>query len=210
MNTEYEKIEKDIQAYSISKHSLDEKILYVLSEKIKNIFFDKTMPVLSTANNYGCVYIIIALLTMLTSRQVNTGIYIIIALALGSILGEGIIKHIIKRCRPIGKYGYNYLIKIPPSYSFPSGHTTSSFAVLGVLWRLDSNYKYWVLILAVLISFSRIYLHVHYPSDIIAGIILGLICSKLTFVFLSKLPPKHFIISSAYFYLSRLSKVVFS
>lgn len=210
MNTEYEKIEKDIQAYSISKHSLDEKILYFLSEKVKNIIFDKTMPVLSTANNYGCVYIIIALLTMLTSKQVNTGIYIIIAMTLGSILGEGIIKHIIKRCRPISNYKYSFLIKVPPSYSFPSGHTTSSFAVLGVLWSLNSNYKYWALILAVLISFSRIYLHVHYPSDIIAGIILGLICSKLTFMVLSKLPSKHFIISYIYFYIYKFGKVVFS
>lgn len=179
---------RDRQTLYCSIYNLDNRLLYILSEKIKNTFFDKFMPILSRINDYGGVYIVFSLLTILISKEKNTGLYIIVALMLGSLLGEGIIKHIIKRCRPINSYKHRFLIKIPPSYSFPSGHTTSSFAVLGVLWSVNSDYKYLVLILALLISFSRLYLHVHYPTDIIGGILLGLLCSKMTFVVVNRLP----------------------
>ena len=95
-------------------------------------------------------------------------------LAWAHLMGEIIIKHIVKRVRPCHTLDDDeQLIDRPRFYSFPSGHTTASFAMVGV-----------ALMLAMLIAFSRIYLRVHYLTDVIAGMILGLtcgICSVLIF-----------------------------
>jgi hypothetical protein len=56
MNNEYEKIDKSVEIYNTTVYSLDDRILYILSEKIKNVLFDKTMPLFSTINDYGCIY----------------------------------------------------------------------------------------------------------------------------------------------------------
>ena len=92
-------------------------------------------------------------------------------------------KHIVKRGRPCGlKRSVGSLIAKPPSYFFPSGHTVSSFAVEGVLSVNFNKYKLIFIVLAILIAFSRLYLNVHYPTDIIAGIAIGLLCSKLIYI----------------------------
>lgn len=158
---------------------IDNKMLHFCSVRIRNVLFDRSMPIITRSNDYGQVYIILSLIFILIAHRTTEGVNIIIALAFGAICGEGILKHIVKRNRPV-KYQEqdNYLISKPKSFSFPSGHTTSSFAVLGVLWYMNSDFKYLVLFIAVLVSFSRLYLYVHYPTDVIAGIILGLICAK--------------------------------
>ncbi|NLZ48864.1 MAG: phosphatase PAP2 family protein, partial [Clostridiales bacterium] len=71
-------------------------------------------------------------------------------------------------------------ISKPSSFSFPSGHTGFSFAATGVLAKYFRKYRIPLFILASLMAFSRVYLCVHYPSDIIGGIILGLICSQIS------------------------------
>lgn len=96
---------------------------------------------------------------------------------ISEILGEEILKHIFKRIRPSA---VNLLIAKPVSYSFPSGHATSSFAAAGVLVKYFKKYAFEFLSLASLIAFSRSYLYVHYLTDVLAGIVLGLICSAIT------------------------------
>ena len=107
-------------------------------------------------------------------------------LAWAHLMGEIIIKHIVKRVRPCHTLDDDeQLIDRPRFYSFPSGHTTASFAMVGVaLMRCKVITFMSILMLAMLIAFSRIYLRVHYLTDVIAGMILGLtcgICSVLIF-----------------------------
>jgi undecaprenyl-diphosphatase len=159
--------------------SLDKALLELFSQGIKNGFFDVLMPFISSINNQGDVWIALAIILMINKniKIRRLGITILIALALGAILGDQILKNLIARPRPIGEeFDFNFIIKLPKSYSFPSGHTASSFAVFGVFLFSKARYKYWVLLLASLIAFSRMYLHVHYPSDIIGGIVLGILC----------------------------------
>ncbi len=161
---------------------IDKLLLNFLSQGIKNSFFDILMPFFSIINNHGEVWIALSIILMINknTRIRRLGISVLIALALGEILGNEILKNIIARPRPIGaEFNFNFIIKLPKSYSFPSGHTTSSFAAFGVFLFSKARYKYWVLALASLIAFSRLYLHVHYPSDVLAGILLGLLCGKL-------------------------------
>jgi undecaprenyl-diphosphatase len=160
-------------------YSLDKTLLRFFSEGIKNGFFDVIMPFFSFINNHGEVWIALAIILMINknTRVRRLGITVLIALAFGNIIGEQILKNLIARARPIGEeFNFNFIVSLPKSYSFPSGHTTSSFAVFGAFLFSKARYKYWVLLLASLIAFSRMYLHVHYPSDILGGIVLGLLC----------------------------------
>jgi undecaprenyl-diphosphatase len=121
---------------------------------------------------------------MITPKYRKVGILTICALILSSILGEGLIKHLVKRPRPfIADPAVQLLIAKPLSYSFPSGHTTSAFAAAGIIVKMVKRYRAYVITLALLIAFSRMYLFVHYPTDIVGGIILGLVCSKIVIYF---------------------------
>jgi undecaprenyl-diphosphatase len=170
---------------------IDNKILNLCSLKMENKYFDKIMPIITKSNDYGKVYILLALFSIVINYKRIEAINILIALVLGVLLGEGLLKHIIKRGRPIEKkLDRDLLVKSPRTSSFPSGHTTSSFATIGVLWFMNSGFFYVFLVMAILIAFSRIYLYLHYPSDVFAGIILGLVCGKMVMLLSSNI---HFI-----------------
>ena len=140
----------------------------------KNRFIDKLMIAVTLSGELGIIWIIISFFLFSRTKYTKEAIMVLLAIALASILGEGIIKHIVKRKRPFIK---NNIIKLmiaqPGTYSFPSGHTASSFAAATVFIRTDMRLTYLIVVIAILISFSRLYLRVHYLSDVIGGIILG-------------------------------------
>ena len=109
------------------------------------------------------------------------GIAILIALAFGAILGSFVLKPLIARPRPFHSMEeLSLLIKSPTGFSFPSGHTMSSFSAAYILNYINKKFGYFAIPLAILIAFSRLYLYVHFPSDILAGAILGILISYLT------------------------------
>ena len=102
----------------------------------------------------------------------------IFALAFTQTLCELILKHIVRRERPVWKLAdEEQLIHRPKYYSFPSGHTSASFCVVSVaLMRCSPITTLIVFICAVMIALSRVYLRVHYLSDVLVGMVLGLVC----------------------------------
>lgn len=168
---------------------VDNTIFRWINIKFSNKTFDKIMPVITSAGNLGIVWITISVLLMTKKDYRRLGQMILTALVITTIIGEGIIKNIVKRKRPF--YGDNdkeLLISKPITYSFPSGHTASSFAVATVFIKTDNAASLEIILLAGLIAFSRIYLGVHYPSDVIGGGIIGVLCGLITVViFLGKL-----------------------
>ncbi len=113
------------------------------------------------------------------------------ALIISVLFTDVTIKQFIQRARPITEYPItNPLIKIPTTFSFPSGHTSSSFAAAWVLYRSMDKYNVLYLILAASIAFSRMYLYVHYPSDIVGGILVGIISATLSMVLVNKYTKK--------------------
>ncbi|MBP2032828.1 undecaprenyl-diphosphatase [Clostridium algifaecis] len=165
----------------------DNYILYVVKKYMQNKYFDRVMPIVTSMGNGGFIWITIAGILILDKQYRAIGNIVILTLIISTIVGEGIVKHIVRRVRPCNyqnSINFNLLITKPMSYSFPSGHTLSSFAVAEVLSMYFSQYKLIFMGIALLIAFSRIYLYVHYPTDVIAGIIIGILCSKLIFIVL--------------------------
>lgn len=159
---------------------IDFNILIFIHNTTPNIIFDKVMLCITLLGNMGMVWIIISILLVLNRKYRYVGIMCMASLILAAILGEGILKNIIQRPRPFSQVpAVSILITKPMSYSFPSGHTASSFAVAGIISNTLRKYKIYAILLATLIAFSRLYLFVHYPSDILAGILLGVMCSRI-------------------------------
>lgn len=160
--------------------TVDVKILSFINNKLHHRTLDKIMPLITALGNGGIVWLAMSLYFISNVNYRAQGYMIIAALTLTTIIGEGIIKHIIRRTRPlINMLERKLLISKPLTYSFPSGHAASSFAAAGIFIAMDNKLSVLVLILASLIAFSRIYLNVHYPTDVLIGAVLGLICSKI-------------------------------
>ena len=165
---------------------LDLKVLEKVAN-IKSSFLDQIMVFITKLGNNGFIWIAISVPFLINKKHRLYGIKIILALILTAFIGEFIIKRIVGRIRPSGNiHPDDLLIKNPKSYSFPSGHTSSSIASASILLFSYGLIILPIFILAILIAFSRIYLKVHYLSDVLAGAFLGLTCG--TFI--------HFIIST--------------
>jgi undecaprenyl-diphosphatase len=164
--------------------SFDWGILNFINNYLHNPLLDKSMVMLTSLGDRGLIWILIAFALLITPKYRKIGFMTLCALAFSSILADEVLKQLIQRPRPfIIDPNVQLLITKPLSYSFPSGHTASSFAAAVILVRTEKKYRGYIISLASLIAFSRIYLFVHYPTDIIGGIIVGLLCSKIVFYF---------------------------
>ena len=168
--------------------NIDNSILLFIKNNMHSDIMDGAMVTITSLGNGGAIWIIIAVLLMINKKYRKISFIVLGALILCTILGEEILKYVIQRIRPcVDIPVINMLIAKPLSYSFPSGHSASSFAAAGVLSKYFKKYTLVFFTLASLIAFSRLYLYVHYPTDVLAGIILGLICSKASIYIFNKI-----------------------
>ena len=142
---------------------------------------DQVMCFITSLGNGGMIWIALGVLMLLIPRTRKSGLVVLTALVLDLILCNGILKHLFARVRPCDvNTVIQLLIPRPTDYSFPSGHTAAAFAATSALFFAGEK-KLWkpALILAVLIAFSRLYLYVHYPTDILGGMIIGTACGYM-------------------------------
>ena len=150
---------------------------------------DWLMPLITALGNAGAVWIISAAILLCMKKWRKTGVEMLVALAIAAVIGSLILKPLVGRERPFNDNDFAGLLITPPTdFSFPSGHTSSSVAAAVVLLRRDKRLGIPALALAVLIAFSRLYLYVHYPSDVLAGAALGVIAAFLAGWLVSKIP----------------------
>jgi len=151
-------------------------------QKIHNPLLDKIMPKI-TQLGYHCwfwVVLIVVLLILPFNRKM--GLQAAISLLLTYLFCKHILKPEIMRCRPCWlEPDIPMLIKSPKDYSFPSGHSNAAFAVAVAIFSRSKRLGIPVLILASLIAFSRMYLFVHWPTDIIGGIVTGTIGAVISY-----------------------------
>lgn len=140
---------------------------------------DVIMPVITSLGNAGIIWII--LLVVLLIQRKKSGVILLAALLIEVVLCNGIVKNLVARTRP---YDVNTAVKLlaakPHDYSFPSGHTAASFTSVAALYWAGEK-KLWkiTLVLAIAIAFSRLYLYMHYPTDVLGGIFLGVFSGYL-------------------------------
>lgn len=154
----------------------DDKMLLRLAQK-RTPLLNKIMIIITTFGNNGYVWFAISLPMLLMNRMRLTGFTMLFAMMVAWLMSEITIKNIVRRVRPCKKDFEKYLlIKDPPQYSFPSGHSATSFAVSTAMFFTCQYLFIPTLILAFLIAFSRVYIMVHYPTDVICGAAVGIIC----------------------------------
>lgn len=159
---------------------IDELILFYLQNNIKNPMLDRIMMFLSSLGNNGFLWIMTALLLVIFKRSRKCGICLLCSVYLAMLLGDGILKPLFGRVRPCNVFlQVKLLLPAPHTPSFPSGHTMVGFAAAKILSYYNNPGGYAAYVLAALIAFSRMYLFVHYPSDILGGIIFGTLNSIL-------------------------------
>ena len=144
-------------------------------QKLHTPFLDEVMKGITFLGESGWFWILVAVLLFCQKRTRKIGLAVALSLAVGLLLGNIILKPLIARQRPCWLDGsIPLLIASPRDFSFPSGHTLASFegAVSIFLYRRD--WGLWALALAVLIAFSRLYLFVHFPTDVLAGAVLAI------------------------------------
>lgn len=158
-----------------------------LIQKIQSPFLDFWIPKLTALGNGGILWIILALVLLLIPKTRRCGISLVIALLLVFLLGNCLLKPLLARPRPFMQSADVTLLIPPPSdFSFPSGHTYSGIAAAIVIWYYHRRWGIAAMILALLIAFSRLYLMVHFPSDILGGILLGIFCAITAITFTNK------------------------
>ena len=136
---------------------------------------DVVVPLITRLGDAGIIWIILTVLLLIIPKTRKTGVIMMAALLVDVLLCNVFIKNLVARTRPFDvNTAVQLLVAKPRDYSFPSGHTAASFASVTALY-LAREKKMWkaALVLAVLIALSRLYLYVHYPTDIIGGVIFG-------------------------------------
>ncbi len=166
--------------FSFLAEGFDLPVLDWIAEHLRCAFLDAVMPAITVLGNAGLFWIAAAIVLLLIPKHRKTGLGIGAALILGLIVCNIIMKPAFARIRP---YDYQWehfgvqiqlLISAQHDFSFPSGHTLASFEAATVLLLHDKRLGIPALILACLIAFSRLYLYVHYPTDVLFSIGMGI------------------------------------
>lgn len=149
------------------------------------------MILVSTLGNAGLIWILTGIVMLIPKKTRQCGITMLIAMAFSFLLGNIILKNLIARARPFMlDETVKLLIPQPGEFSFPSGHTLNSFTAATVIFLHFRKPGIGALIFAGLIAFSRMYLFVHFPTDIIGGLILGVLDGVLITFLVRKIAKK--------------------
>lgn len=175
--------------------AFDWGILHWIQNTIACPFLDAVVPKLTMLGNAGFIWILAGLALLCSKKYRRQGALVLMGLLAGLLVGNIVLKNLVARPRPCWlDPSVQLLIASPTDYSFPSGHTLSSTIATTILTKTDRRFGYAAIPLAMLIALSRLYLYVHFPSDVLIAALLGLLIGELTFRYggrlLDKMPHK--------------------
>lgn len=148
-------------------------ILDFIRENLTCGFLNGLMVFFTRLGDGGFVWIILGLFCLFSSKRKKAGAAITVSLVLALFIGNLLLKNLAARPRPFHIKDVALLIPAPYGYSFPSGHTTASFAAAVSLWKFRKKEGTAALALAAVIGFSRMYLYVHFFTDVLCGAAIG-------------------------------------
>ncbi|MDD3221265.1 MAG: phosphatase PAP2 family protein [Clostridia bacterium] len=160
---------------------IDYRILLFIQEHLRFDWLTGPLVAISHLGNSGWFWIALCILLLIPKRTRMMGVCGLLALAVGALITNVALKNIVARIRPYDQFGdLILLLERQSDFSFPSGHSCSSFAAACALcWSADNKNLRRLgsvsVVLAAAIAWSRLYVAVHFPSDVIAGILLGML-----------------------------------
>ena len=166
--------------WSAMAEAFDLPILEWIAANLKCGFLDKVMPLITLLGDAGIFWIACSVVLICFPKTRKTGLAMGISLLIGLLVCNVTLKPLVARIRPydyqMQHFGKEVLLLVEGmhDYSFPSGHTIASFEAATALMIGNKKLGIPAMILAVLIAFSRLYLYVHYPTDVLASIVLGI------------------------------------
>lgn len=165
----------------------DTAVLDFIQTHLKCEFLDPIMLIITYLGEKGALFLAAGIVMLFFRKTRTTGILVLASIALAFVVGELGLKTLIARPRPFTVRPDIVLsIDIPSGTSFPSGHSSSVFAGTTVLLARDKRFGIPALVVALLVVFSRLYYYVHYPSDIIAGMLLGILSAVVLMIVFRK------------------------
>lgn len=169
-------------------YEFDHAILLFIQENFRVDFLTPIMETSSTLVNAGLFWILLSVVLICFKKTRMIGVVTLSSIAFCFLINNIVLKNVVARARPFDTYNDIIpLIAKPTDYSFASGHTTCSFAAAVPLSRfLNKPLAIVSLAFATLVSFSRLYLGVHYPTDVLTGIAIGTFGSLLIYYLYSK------------------------
>lgn len=154
---------------------LEFSVLYAL-QALHTPWLDRIMQLITSLGNVGGIWVVSGIILLLFRKTRRMGIAVLLSLLIGFLVGNLFLKPVVARARPCWlNPDVPLLIAVPRDYSFPSGHSMSAFAASLSIYYGNTCWGRAALVLAFLIACSRLYLFVHFPSDVICGILLGII-----------------------------------
>ena len=155
---------------------MDGQILLFIQENIRNALGDVFFKGITHLGDGGIFWILLTVLLLCFRQTRRAGIYSACALIGSLVINNLILKNLIARIRPYEVVeGLKCIVALAKDYSFPSGHTGASFAsAVAIYPNIPKKYAVLLIILASLIAFSRLYVGIHYPTDILGGLVTGI------------------------------------
>ena len=158
---------------------IDGGILLWIQEFLRNGILNLVVPAYTHLGDTGMLWIVLTILLLIPKKTRRAGMASAVALVLSLLCTNIVLKHLVSRPRPwLDVVGLIPLVAEPDPNSFPSGHTSAALAAACAWWRtLPARWMKWLaLAMAVLMGLSRLYVGVHYPSDVLAGALVGMFC----------------------------------
>lgn len=156
-------------------NTFDSTVINFIQEHFHSFVTDAVFIFSTNLGEYGFIWILSSVIMLFFKKSRRCGFIALVALLLSFLAGEVLLKNIICRPRPFMQAeDFKLLIPPPSGYSFPSGHSASSFTAATVYYAFNKKIGRWAFVLATLIAFSRVFLYVHFPTDILAGAALGI------------------------------------
>lgn len=170
---------------------MDCRMMAWIQDHVGHSVWDSVMIAVSKLGNGGFIWIAIGVILLLAGwknrKYIQWGLTVLLSLGTNALVCNLLLKPLVARTRPYDVLGYEILIPPLSDYSFPSGHTSASFAAATAIYAINRKWGIAAYVFAALMGISRLYLGVHFVTDVVVGALIGFFMAKITIFLLGKI-----------------------